>query len=678
MKNRNLIFSILTNVCLLLSGLSPLFSQIYPKDSIKSYRLQEVEVNGRRNKEIRSVLPIQTVTQSEILKLNASNVADVANTFSGVTLKDYGGIGGLKTISVRGMDANYTSVSYDGVMISNIQSGYIDLGRFPLDNIADISLSNAQPTDFLLPARVFSNGNLLNISTLLPKENSGKILYGKAYLKVGSFGLINPGFIILKNISEKSGFTLSSDFTNANGRYSFIQNYGFSSNDSSSVLKRNNSDVMASRSEFNFVHRPNNLTQLLFKTNFYYSDRGLPGSVTYYNDEKSQERLTDKSLFTQFQYKNRMNRKFQYNITARHQYSYTHYIDKNLKYNETNNMLSDEYTQNEYYTSFAVAHNLRDNFIISSAVDLWFNELDKKSNLEYSQFIYPKRITSMGNVAFKYITEKWNLGANILLTKTFESSESENTAPNKQKLSPTINFSYKLLEDKEYRIRFFYKNLYRLPTFNELYYQELGNKNLNPENANMFNIGVTAFESELIENLNIAITTDAYINNIKDKIVMIPKNGFYWTMINKGKVRIIGLDVNSKFDYKANEENIFSLKINYSLQNAKDKTLESANFDEQIPYMPLHSGNGSLIYSNKLFETGYNITYSGVRWIGQMTDLRNRLSPYIIHSLYAQTIYKRLNIKAEVINLFNTQYEIVKFYPMPRRNYRLSIIYNFN
>ena len=62
--------------------------------------------------------------------------------FAGANVKDYGGIGGLKTVSVRNIGAAHTAVSYDGVVVSNSQAGQIDIGRFSLDNVSTLFFSN--------------------------------------------------------------------------------------------------------------------------------------------------------------------------------------------------------------------------------------------------------------------------------------------------------------------------------------------------------------------------------------------------------------------------------------------------------------------------------------------------------------------------------------------------------
>ena len=72
--------------------------------------------------------------------MGVTDVADALHRIPGVTLRDYGGAGGMKTVSVRGFGAKHTGVSYDGIMLSDCQSGEIDLSRYSLDNVDQLSL----------------------------------------------------------------------------------------------------------------------------------------------------------------------------------------------------------------------------------------------------------------------------------------------------------------------------------------------------------------------------------------------------------------------------------------------------------------------------------------------------------------------------------------------------------
>jgi outer membrane cobalamin receptor len=99
----------------------------------RDFRIEEVEVTARAL--TKDVIVPQTLKGAQLERLNALNVADALRYFSGVQLKDYGGVGGIKTINVRSMGSQHTAVYYNGVQLGNAQNGQVDLGRFSLDNM---------------------------------------------------------------------------------------------------------------------------------------------------------------------------------------------------------------------------------------------------------------------------------------------------------------------------------------------------------------------------------------------------------------------------------------------------------------------------------------------------------------------------------------------------------------
>lgn len=117
--------------------------------------LTEIVVTAHRPEV--EVIPAQRLSGDELQRLNSNSVADALRYFSGVQVKDYGGVGGIKTVNIRSMGTNHTGVVYDGVELGNAQNGQIDLGQFSLDNIEAISLYNGQKSEILQPARDFGS-----------------------------------------------------------------------------------------------------------------------------------------------------------------------------------------------------------------------------------------------------------------------------------------------------------------------------------------------------------------------------------------------------------------------------------------------------------------------------------------------------------------------------------------
>ena len=103
-----------------------------------------------------ATFPTQHITRGKVLealaalsgerlqRLNSHNVADALRYFSGIQIKDYGGVGGLKTVNIRSMGTNHVGVFYDGIELGNAQNGTVDLGRFSLDNMESVTLYNGQ------------------------------------------------------------------------------------------------------------------------------------------------------------------------------------------------------------------------------------------------------------------------------------------------------------------------------------------------------------------------------------------------------------------------------------------------------------------------------------------------------------------------------------------------------
>lgn len=159
-------------------------------DSTKMYFIDEVTVSAQQIR--KDIIPVQTLFGEELQKLSVHSVADAIRYFSGVQIKDYGGIGGLKTVNIRGMGTQHVGVFYDGIQLGNAQNGQIDLGRFSLDNMEAISLYNGQKSAIFQSARdLVLQARFIWLPVGLSwKEHRNIGLKGT--FKTGSFGLANP------------------------------------------------------------------------------------------------------------------------------------------------------------------------------------------------------------------------------------------------------------------------------------------------------------------------------------------------------------------------------------------------------------------------------------------------------------------------------------------------------
>lgn len=633
-------------------------------------QIEGVTVTGQRIFHvITSGKPIQQIDKEELEQLGLTNLADAVKRFAGTNVRDYGGIGGMKTVSVRNLGSHHTAVSYDGITVSNTQAGQIDIGRYSLDNVQSVSLAIGENGDILQTARHLASAGVLYINTEKPHFDYGNNYSFRIRVKGGSFGLINPSLRYWQKLGEKTSLSLNGDYMRADGIYSFkLVNGKYVTKE-----KRYNSDIYTWRGEANLYHTINK-GELNVKAYWFYSERGLPGSVVLYN-QNANERLWDEDFFTQANLKKRLTDKWSLSASLKYAHTWNKYIDVDVKYQ--NGQEIDINRQNEYYASGTICWEPTDEIAISLAQDLSYNNLS--SNMRDAA--QPQRYSSLTALMAKYANNRLEAQAGLIGTFITEDVKSGDTPEDRKRLSPTVSISYRILNSDALYLRAMLKNTFRVPTFNDMYYYQVGTRNLIPEKANEYNIGITWQGKPFKFMKYISITIDGYYNDIKDKIVAYPTM-YVWKMANFGKVRMYGLNTTLGAEFTFTHDISMTLTAAYSLQNCIDVTDKNTTYYKtQIPYTPKNTGNGSLLIRSLWINVGYSLTGCGERYSIQQNTPEYRLNSYWEHtiSLSHEFIMKkcRLNLQATLSNLTNEQYEIIKYYPMPGRSWSVSGTFTF-
>lgn len=189
--------------------LSPSLLFANEKSDTTARQLNEVVVTGRKS--TTDVIPVQTLTGDELNRLNSNSIADALRYFSGVQIKDYGGVGGIKTVNIRSMGTNHTGVVYDGIELGNAQNGQIDLGQFSLDNIESLSLYNGQKSEILQPAKDFGSAGSIYMRTRSPRFDKNQNFHARATIRTGSFDLLNPSALIELKFNENVRASLNAE-----------------------------------------------------------------------------------------------------------------------------------------------------------------------------------------------------------------------------------------------------------------------------------------------------------------------------------------------------------------------------------------------------------------------------------------------------------------------------------
>ncbi len=641
-------------------------------DSAKT--LTAVVVTGEKKQNpFAAIVPVQLLNHEALQQINAQTIAGAAKYFSGVLVKDYGGIGGLKTISVRSLGGLNTGLVYDGISIADAQTGQIDLGKFSSTFVQSLQLDLANPQQIPLPARIYASGSVLSFTSNTFNTTNFSQEKWIAGLNAGSFGFWQPYAGFYLPLNKNIVVSANAEATWAKGDYPYdIDNGMFSKK-----AIRNNSDIRAFQGELDMANRFTDSSVLQTKIWGYSSNRGLPGSIIFFNDIAVQ-RLQDKNLFIQSRYLKKINENTSLLFSAKYSYLYTKYTDPNFLNNAGG--LDDRYTQQEIYGSAAFSHRMGNYFSLSVAADGASTKLTANIN----NFPSPVRTSLWDNIVLQFSKSHWQLNATLLYTMVDDKTDNGVAATRKNKLTPAFAAGYKTAPESPFLFRFFYKEIFRMPTFNDLYYTYISNINpkLRPENANQFDAGIT-YTKNFRSNLSqINISIDGYYNEIKDKIIAVPsQNLFIWTMENIGKVQIRGLDVNAQANGNFSPEMKWSLRLAYTWQKAIDVTdPASAEYKNEIPYTPENSGSMLAAIYYKTWTAGYSILFSGERYTLGENDPTNLLPGWITQDLFisCKIPFREFSttIKGEVNNMFNEHYDVIHYYPMPGRSYQLSLIIN--
>ena len=648
----------------------PAWAQLPDADTLseaKHTTIGEVTVQARRiSPETASALPVQTMDAARMEALGVQNVADAVKRMAGTTVRDYGGIGGLKTVSVRSLGAAHTAVSYDGVAVSNTQAGQIDIGRFATDNVESLSLAVGQGSDLLQPARAYASAAILAVRTQRPAFSDGENERWRILLRGGSFGYVTPSLRYARRLGSRTAVMAEVDFMRADGIYTFRIENG----SRSTTERRRNSDVCSWHTEGNLFHTFKDSSRLAAKAYFYKSERGLPGAVILYNPT-SRERLWDEQFFSQFTYDRDLAPRWSLRAAGKYTHSWDRYEDINVKY--AGGRQRDVHRQDEWYATATVRWQPLPLLTVALAQDGAVNSL--RNNIDDSP--NPVRLTSLTALNARLQTGGWNLSAGLVATLTIDHVQRGSAPADRRKLSPTVALSWRPWTEEALYLRAMYKNTFRVPTFNDLYYRRSGNTALRPEDAREWNVGLTWSSRPvgLLEELS--LTVDGYYNKVEDKIVAFP-SVYVWRMQNYGEVEIQGADATLAATLRLAPRWSLRLDGSYTWQRAIDVTNPRAkNYRDQLPYTPRHSGGGSALLDTPWCSVGYAVMGVGSRYFLDQNVPENLIKGYTEHTLTLSRTFKwgsrcTLRLQGEVVNLTDAQYEVIKHYPMARRSWRVT------
>jgi len=228
------------------------------------FNLDEIVVIASKfpEKLLDSVASVEVITEEEIEMAQANNLADILSSVSGLEISDYGNVGGIKAISIRGSSPEQVLVMVDGRPANDPQTGKIDLGLIPASIIEKVEIYRG-PASAIYGANAL--GGVVNIITKKGKGDSECAIN----VNTGSFGT-QEYEASYQGTSDDLSYFVSGNYFKTDG-------------------DRENSQLEKIGFLGKFIHQLDQQTDLGLTLRYHDYNRGLPGSIDYPSPEAIQK-----------------------------------------------------------------------------------------------------------------------------------------------------------------------------------------------------------------------------------------------------------------------------------------------------------------------------------------------------------------------------------------------------
>lgn len=588
------------------------------------------------------------VSQLDSIAIRQStNLSELLNTNSPIFVKTYGS-GSLASVSFRGTGASHTSVLWNGVVLNSPMNGQVDFSLFPTPFVDNVEL-NYGASGLINGTGALGGSVAMNNSI---KFNKGH--HTSLQQNIGSFGTsISNG---------KFGYANQKWFLESQLYYNTSKNNFTYTN---IALKENPKTTQSNAETEQFglqqaVFRKFRSSKLGVRFWYFNSDRQLPNNMLVNNDIGSQsETQVDESYRTIIEWSGFTSR-LSYKITS------AYLKDKLIYNNETSKIHSNSNTY-IYDNKVITSYYLNNNFIIKNNISIRY-ELARADGFIESH---------------NRFNNHWLLGINKQI-KRFDASVFNRfvwVGDQTQLISPSIGLQYKLLHNKNLKVKANAAINYNYPTFNDLYWSIGGNENLTPEKSEMIELGLNYVKTINKSTMNTELTT--FYSHVYDWIIWLPTSSSIWSPTNLREVENKGLEYSLKLNTSYHKLKIsFNSNYAYTLStNLKAKNNYDNSVNKQLIYVPYHQINYLLVLALKNYQFSYTYNYTGKRFIS--TDNNWYLPANFISNIRLSKTVK-INPKTgvdmgfKINNLFNQDYQAMAWRAMPGRNYLFTFTFQFN
>lgn len=223
---------------------------------------------------------------------------------------------------------------------------------------------------------------------------------------------------------------------------------------------------------------------------------------------------------------------------------------------------------------------------------------------------------------------------------------------------------------------------HRFPTLNDLYFMPGGNPELKSEKGLTYDVGVSATIAKAG-----TYTIDAsatYFNSyITDWILWLPTTKGFFSPRNVKKVHSYGIETRVNYSWRYAAKGLLNISGTYawtpSLNKADALSWADMSIGKQLPYVPRHSAT----VNGRLSWTSWALLYQWCYYSNRYTMSSNEHIPggvlpkYYISNVAVSKDFRfkpmDLQLKLNINNLFNRDYQTIMSHPMPGINYEVFV-----
>lgn len=584
--------------------------------------LDEVEISDKKLKEYSDSQNVQKLNDS-IIRKSQPSLTNLLNFSTGIYFKE-NGLGMVSSPSFRGTTAQQTAVIWNGININSQLNGQTDFNTITTSDFNSISVRAGGGSSLYGTSAI---GGSIHLNTDLRFRNE---FSNKLSLNYGSFNTVGVNYH-LRYSDEKISFFGSISRNSSDNDYEYLN----------SKLKNLNGNYFNSSYNIGFGYKLNSRNLLKIYSQVYDGERHF--SLINPTDSKTKyQDLNTRNLADLTTYLGRFTSSVKVGFLSE-------------KYKYFGNIENDNFTFGKVETLLA-KYNLNYRFNSKIQTDFVADFTQNKGN--GSDIQHEKRTISGFSLQFKY-------DVNPLFSYDW-SLRKEITSNYKSPLLYSIGANLKPV--KFYTLKANFSQNFRIPTFNDLYWQGAGNLDLKPEKSLQGEIG-NVFQFE-----NFTFTATVFHSKIKDMIRWLPQNGGIFKPINTDRVSILGSEISVNYQKKIDKHQ-FDFNANYSYTKS-----ENEKTNKQLTFVPFHKTTASVAYSYSRFSAFYQYLFNGEVFTQTDNNPKKIIENYTVSNLgFSADLDARNNysIGFKILNLWNEDYESVENRPLPGRNYTINLTLNF-